>query len=224
MLRRDSSSSSLNGFTEIAGTHRGHVGRHLLVHGALVEAGRRDAVEGAELAFDGCSVPDSHRLSKEEGDGEGHLRKTLAEIRIITGAMAVGQARAALDAAVRYAAERKQFGKPINRFQAIQFKLAEMATGLEAATQLVYYAAWLRDNGRPHHKEAAMCKLNATETAALKQVFGPHAHRMCVSATKSILGHLLGACASAEPTMSPRDSMATTASGRRPWCRAAARR
>ena len=53
---------------------------------------------------------------------------------------------------MRYAAERKQFGKPINRFQAIQMKLAEMATDLEAATHLVYYAAWLRDAGRPHHK------------------------------------------------------------------------
>ncbi|RPH62222.1 MAG: acyl-CoA dehydrogenase, partial [Burkholderiales bacterium] len=124
------------------------------------------ALPTSEVAFAGCFVPDSHRLSKEEGDGEGHLRKTLAEIRIITGAMALGVARAALDEAVRYAGERQQFGKPIDRYQAIQIKLAEMATGLEAATHLVHYAAWLRDAGRPHHKEAAMCKLFATETAA----------------------------------------------------------
>lgn len=124
------------------------------------------ALPTSELAFDECFVPDGHRLSKEEGDGEGHLRKTLAEIRIITGAMAVGLARAALAAAVRYAGERKQFGKPINRYQAIQMKLAEMATELEAATQLVYRAAWLRDAGRPHHKEAAMAKLFASECAA----------------------------------------------------------
>jgi butyryl-CoA dehydrogenase len=124
------------------------------------------ALPTSELAFDECFVPDGHRLSKTEGDGEGHLRKTLAEIRIITGAMAVGLARAALDAAVRYAGERKQFGKPINRFQAIQLKIAEMATELEAATQLVYRAAWLRDAGRPHHKEAAMAKLFASECAA----------------------------------------------------------
>ena len=124
------------------------------------------ALPTAELAFDVCFVPDSHRLSREEGDGEGHLRKTLAEIRIITGAMAVGQARAAIDAAVRYAGERKQFGKAINRYQAIQMKLAEMATDLEAATQLVYRAAWLRDAGKPHHKEAAMAKLFASEAAA----------------------------------------------------------
>src|ERR1019366_4243614 len=61
------------------------------------------------------------------------------------------------------AAQRKQFGKTINRFQAIQFKLAEMATELEAAVHLVHYAAWLHDAGRPHHKEAAMAKLNASQ-------------------------------------------------------------
>ncbi|MCK0506557.1 benzylmalonyl-CoA dehydrogenase [Aromatoleum anaerobium] len=124
------------------------------------------ALPTSEVAFDGCFVPDSHRLSNEEGDGEAHLKKTLAEIRIITGAMALGVARAALFAAVRYAGERKQFGKPINRFQAIQLKLADMATGLEAATALVHRAAWLCDMKRPHHKEAAMAKLFATETAA----------------------------------------------------------
>jgi len=124
------------------------------------------ALPTSEVAFDGCFVPDGHRLSHEEGDGEGHLKRTLAEIRIITGAMALGVARAALDEAVRYAGERKQFGKPINRFQAIQLKLAEMATGLEAATAIVHRAAWLCDAKRPHHKEAAMAKLFATETAA----------------------------------------------------------
>ncbi|NMF89399.1 acyl-CoA dehydrogenase family protein [Aromatoleum petrolei] len=124
------------------------------------------ALPTSEVAFNDCFVPDSHRLSKEEGDGEAHLRKTLAEIRIITGAMALGVARAALNEAVRYAGERQQFGKPINRFQAIQLKLAEMATGLEAATALVHRAAWLCDAKRPHHKEAAMAKLFATETAA----------------------------------------------------------
>jgi len=124
------------------------------------------ALPTSEVVFDDCFVPDSHRLSTHEGDGEEHLRKTLAEIRIITGAMAIGVARAALDEAVRYAAQRQQFGKPIDRYQAIQFKLAEMATGFEAATHLVHYAAWLRDTDRPHHAQAAMCKLFATETAA----------------------------------------------------------
>lgn len=124
------------------------------------------ALPTSEVAFSDCFVPETHRLSQEEGDGELHLRKTLAEIRIITGAMANGVARAALDTAVRYAAERKQFGKAIDRYQAIQTKLAEMATELEAAIHLVRYACWLRDGSKPHHKEAAMAKLLASETAA----------------------------------------------------------
>jgi butyryl-CoA dehydrogenase len=136
-----------------------HVGRAIEKMGVW-------ALPTSELALDDCFVPDSHRLSKAEGDGESHLRKLLAEIRIITGAMANGVARAALAEAVRYSAERKQFGKPINRYQAIQHKLAEMATGLEAAERLVLYAAWLKDADRPHHKEAAMAKLFASETAA----------------------------------------------------------
>jgi butyryl-CoA dehydrogenase len=136
-----------------------HVGRAIEKMGVW-------ALPTSELALDDCFVPDDHRLSKAEGDGETHLRKLLAEIRIITGAMANGVARAALAESVRYSAERKQFGKPINRYQAIQHKLAEMATGLEAAQRLVLYAAWLKDADRPHHKEAAMAKLFASETAA----------------------------------------------------------
>jgi butyryl-CoA dehydrogenase len=124
------------------------------------------ALPTSELALDDCFVPDSHRLSREEGDGEQHLRKLLAEIRIVTGALAVGCARGALDEAVRYANERTQFGKPIGRYQAISAKIAEMGTELEAARRLVHYAAWLKDEGRPHHKEAAMAKLFASEAAA----------------------------------------------------------
>jgi alkylation response protein AidB-like acyl-CoA dehydrogenase len=124
------------------------------------------ALPTSELAFDDCFVPDSHRLSHAEGDGEGHLRKLLAEIRIVTGALALGGARGALEEAIRYAGERQQFGKPINRYQAIQLKLAEMATDLEAARRLVHYAAWLKDSDKPHHKEAAMAKLFASEAAA----------------------------------------------------------
>ena len=119
----------------------------------------------SEISFDECLVPDSHRLC-EIGDGETHLRKILAQIRILTGALGIGIARAAMDAAVTYASERNQFGRPINRFQAIQLKLAEMATDLEAARHLVLFAAWLRDTGRPHRKEAAMAKLFASEKAA----------------------------------------------------------
>ncbi|MCP4184145.1 MAG: acyl-CoA dehydrogenase [Hyphomicrobiales bacterium] len=124
------------------------------------------ALPTSEVAFSDCFIPDSHRLSETEGDGENHLHKLLAEIRIITGAMALGIGRAALAEAVRYAGERVQFGRPINRFQAIQMKLAEMATDMEAASHLVSYAAWLKDNNKPHAKEAAMAKLNSSETAA----------------------------------------------------------
>jgi alkylation response protein AidB-like acyl-CoA dehydrogenase len=123
------------------------------------------ALPTSELALDDCFVPDSYRLSREEGDGETHLRKLLAEIRIVTGALALGGARGALEEAIRYAGERQQFGKPINRYQAIQLKLAEMGTELEAARCLVHYAAWLKDNDKPHHKEAAMAKLFASEAA-----------------------------------------------------------
>ncbi|MCP4982996.1 MAG: acyl-CoA dehydrogenase [Gammaproteobacteria bacterium] len=119
----------------------------------------------SEVAFDGCFVPDDCRLSKEEGDGESHLRTLLGEVRIITGALAIGCARAALQEAVRYAGERKQFGKPIGAFQAIKLKLAEMATDLEVAEHFVHYTAWLADNGKPHHQQSAMCKLFASETA-----------------------------------------------------------
>lgn len=123
------------------------------------------AIPTSELALDDCFVPDSHRLSREEGDGEAHLRKLLAEVRVVTGALALGGARGALDEALRYAGERQQFGKPIKSYQAIQIRLAEMATDLEAARRLVHYAAWLKDSGRPHHKEAAMAKLFASEAA-----------------------------------------------------------
>jgi len=136
----------------------------LAVGRAIEKMGVR-ALPTSELALNDCFVPDTHRLS---GIGEGvqHLRKLLDEIRIITGAMAVGGGRGALNEAVRYAGERKQFGKPINRFQAIQLKLAEMATGLEAAEQLVHYAAWLKQNDKPCHQQSAMAKLFASETAA----------------------------------------------------------
>lgn len=124
------------------------------------------ALPTSELALDNCFVPDSHRLSQVEGDGEAHVRGLLAEARIVTGALAVGCARGAFEEAVRYAADRQQFGKPINRHQAIQLRLAEMATDLEAARRLVHYAAWLMDAGHPHAREAAMAKMFASEAAA----------------------------------------------------------
>jgi len=118
----------------------------------------------SEVFFDNCFVPDDHRLG-EEGQGESALREILSDVRIITGALAIGVARAALTDATSYASQRQQFGRPINRFQAIQMKLADMRTDLEAATHLVHYAAWLRDRERPCRAEAAMAKLFASERA-----------------------------------------------------------
>lgn len=135
-----------------------------LVVGRAIEKMGVRALPTSELAFNDCFVPETHCLSAV-GDGPKHLRKLLAEIRIITGAMAVGGGRGALNEAVQYAAERKQFGRPINRFQAIQLKLAEMATNLEAAEQLVHYAAWLKQNDKPCHQQSAMAKLFASEAA-----------------------------------------------------------
>ena len=119
----------------------------------------------SELSFNDVLVPDTHQLC-EVGDGENYLRDILAFIRVMTGAMGLGISRAAMDDAVAYAAERKQFGKPINRFQAIQMRIAEMGTDLEAARHLVEHAAQLVDAGKPHHKEASMAKLFASEAAA----------------------------------------------------------
>ena len=138
----------------------------LTVGRALEKMGCRGS-SNSEVFFEECFVPDDHRLG-EEGGGEAGLREILAEIRVMTGALAIGVARTALDEALQYAAERKQFGRPINRFQAIQMKLADMGTDLEAATHLVYYAAWLRDNSESYHsyqREAAMAKLFASERA-----------------------------------------------------------
>jgi len=118
----------------------------------------------SELSLDDCFVPEKHRLG-EEGRGEEELRTILASIRVMTGALALGVARAALEDSLVYAAEREQFGSPINRFQAIQMKLAEMATDLEAATHLVHHAAWAQDRGSLTGSGAAMAKLFATEAA-----------------------------------------------------------
>lgn len=135
-----------------------------------IEVGRKIEKMGvwasptAEVSLSDCFVPDDHRLGAE-GEGEAELRKLLDEIRIMTGALAIGVARAAVDDAVEYAAERQQFGRPINRFQAVQMRLADMGTDLEAATRLVHYAAWLKATGKPHAREAAMAKLFASERA-----------------------------------------------------------
>lgn len=120
--------------------------------------------ETAELSFDDCRIPLENRLG-EEGTGYDSLMTILAEIRVMTGALALGLGRSALDMAVRYANERVQFGRPIGKFQAIRMKLADVATELEASKLMVYNTAWMLDKGKECGKEAAMAKLFATEMA-----------------------------------------------------------
>ena len=117
-----------------------------------------------ELLFEDVRVPHANVLG-EVGKGYKVAIETLNEGRIGIGAQMLGIAQAALDHAVRYTKERKQFGKAIADFQGVQFQLARAATDVEAARLLVYNAARLRDAGRPFLTEAAMCKLHASEAA-----------------------------------------------------------
>lgn len=122
------------------------------------------ASETSELILDGVRVP-AENLLGQPGTGFRNLGAILAQIRTMTGALALGLARAALDASVRYARERVQFGKPIAAFQAIQHKVADVGTRLEAARGLVQRSAWHIDAGCPDPKLASMAKLFATEMA-----------------------------------------------------------
>jgi alkylation response protein AidB-like acyl-CoA dehydrogenase len=117
-----------------------------------------------EVVLDECIVPDDQVLG-EVGQGYKVAIETLNEGRIGIGAQMVGLASGALDYARRHARERRQFGRPIAEFQAVQFQLARMAVEVEAARLMVYHAARLCDAGRPLQTEAAMCKLVASETA-----------------------------------------------------------
>jgi alkylation response protein AidB-like acyl-CoA dehydrogenase len=117
-----------------------------------------------ELLFEGCGVPRANVLG-EVGKGYRIAIETLNEGRIGIGAQMLGLAQGALDHAVRYTQERRQFGKAIADFQGVQFQLARAATEVEAARLLVYNAARLRDARQPFLKEAAMCKLFASEVA-----------------------------------------------------------
>jgi butyryl-CoA dehydrogenase len=112
--------------------------------------------------FEGCAIPERYRLG-QEGEGFKIAMATLDGGRIGIGAQALGIARAAFEAAVAYAKERKAFGQPIAQFQAIQFMLADMATELDAARLLVLRAAALKDQGVRHSAESAMAKLYASE-------------------------------------------------------------
>jgi len=117
-----------------------------------------------ELIFDDCAIPATQLLGAP-GQGYKIAMETLNEGRIGIGAQMLGLAEGAWGHAAKYAKERKQFGKPIAEFQAMQFQLAEMATDIEAARLMVYNAARLRDAGAEFRKEAAMCKYFASHTA-----------------------------------------------------------
>jgi butyryl-CoA dehydrogenase len=136
--------------------------RGLTVGRSIPKMGVRASVT-SEVAFEDCRVPGRFRLAPE-GEGRLVLEEILEKIRLMTGALAVGAGRGALETALRYAAERVQFGRPIQAFQAIKLRLADMATKLEAARQLVLYGAWRDDRGLTSRKEAAMAKLFASET------------------------------------------------------------
>jgi alkylation response protein AidB-like acyl-CoA dehydrogenase len=118
----------------------------------------------AQIVFDNCRVPAANRVGAE-GDGYKIALSSLAGGRIGIAAQSVGMARAAFEAALQYAKERTSFGQPIFEHQAVGFRLADMATRIEAARSLVLHAAALRDAGAPCLKEAAMAKLFASEMA-----------------------------------------------------------
>ena len=120
------------------------------------------ASDTRELSFRDCAVPEGNLLGPR-GQGFNQFLEILDGGRISVAAMAVGLAQGAYDLAAAYAKEREQFGRPISRFQAVQFRLADMATEIEAARNLVYKAAWVKDQGRPFGREAAIAKLYSGE-------------------------------------------------------------
>ena len=123
-----------------------------------------NASDTRELVLDNVEVPVGNLIG-EENEGFKVFLDTLDGGRISIAAHALGIAQGALEASLRYTGERVQFGRPINKFQGIQFKLSDMATRIHAARLMTYHAAWLRQTGRPHKKEASMAKLFASETA-----------------------------------------------------------
>jgi len=138
------------------------------------------ASDTAQIVFESCRIPAANRLA-DEGMGLKIALSGLEGGRIGIASQAVGMARAAFDSALAYSKQRVAFGQPIFEHQAVQFKLADMATQIEAARQLIHHAASLKDAGRPCLKEAAMAKLNASEMAervcsAAIQVFGGYGY------------------------------------------------
>ncbi len=138
------------------------------------------ASDTAEVIMEDCAVP-AEAMIGEPGAGFVDAMKILDGGRISIAALALGMARGAYDAAIRYAMEREQFGRPIAEFQAIQHMLAEMATRLDAASLLVYRAAWMKDQGMKTTLESSMAKLYASEVGVwvadrALQIFGGYGY------------------------------------------------
>jgi len=134
----------------------------------------------AQLFFEDCRIPKENLLG-EEGDGFKQFMISLDGGRISIGAMALGLAQGALEQAIARAREREQFGKPIGRMQAIQWKLADMHTQVSASRMLIYRSALLKDAGKPYTKESAIAKLYASESAMFvtyqaMQIFGGYGY------------------------------------------------
>ncbi len=132
----------------------------------LDKLGCRGTITG-ELVFDNVRVPEENLLGTEINKGVEYLGEVLDEVRVMTGAMALGIAQAALDEGLEYARKRVAFGKPIGTYQLIRAKFAEMATEMEASRLMVYYAAWRIREKLSSRKEAAMAKMFATETCCM---------------------------------------------------------
>jgi len=153
---------------------------------AGVRAGKKEdkmgwrASDTRELIFEDAKVPKENMLGKP-GQGFVNFLKTLDAGRIGIAALSLGIAEGAYEAALNYAGVRKQFGKPIGSFQGVHFQLADMALEIEAGTHLLYHAAWLKQNGKPFKKEAAMAKLYCSElamrvTTKAVQIFGGYGY------------------------------------------------
>jgi alkylation response protein AidB-like acyl-CoA dehydrogenase len=156
--------------TDRAKGHRG-ISAFVLEHGTSgMSAGKKEnklgmrASDTSEVIFQDCRIPDSQLLG-EEGQGFINTLQVLDAGRIGIAALSVGLAQGAYEAALRYAQERHQFGQPIAAFQAIQWKLADNATRIEAARLLTYRAAYMKDRGRRTTRESSMAKLFASEAA-----------------------------------------------------------
>jgi alkylation response protein AidB-like acyl-CoA dehydrogenase len=138
------------------------------------------ASETTELIFDNCRVHRSQMLGKE-GEGFVQAMKVLDGGRISIASLALGIAKGAMDASIKYSKERQQFGKPIGEFQAISFKIADMATKIEAAELLIYHAADLKNRGEKMTKESAFAKYYASEISVqvstdAVQIFGGYGY------------------------------------------------